>query len=349
MIAVTLAAPGRIEVKEVPKPELSESTAALVRITRAGICGSDLYLFDGRMEIEPDFPLGHEYVGVVEKIGPEVRLIEVGDRVAGSFSVSCGRCGPCQHGVHQRCLLLRFFGFGFAFGDLPGAQSQLIAVPEADLTLRKVPEAISDDVAMMLGDNVVTAVDVLRRGRFEAGQVVAVMGAGPTGLLAAQAALALGAAAVVVSDSIPQRLRTAAELGATAVDITTDDPRDAVLDLSGYQGADLVVEATSTAQATADAVALARKGGVIAVTTVHADGEVTIPLGEMWLKDIELVMHQVNVQARLDEVVSLVASGRLTPEVVISHRLALEDAAEGYRIAASREGGKVVLTADGRM
>ena len=317
MIAATLAAPGRIELKEVPKPEIAESTTALVRITRAGICGSDLYLYDGRMDIEPEFPLGHEYVGIVEEVGPDVRLIEVGDRVAGSFAVSCGRCGPCQRGLHQRCLMLRFIGFGFAFGDLSGAQSQSIAVPEADLTLRKIPDAISDDAAVMLGDNIVTAVDVLHRGRLEPGQTVAVMGAGPTGLLTAQAALALGAGNVVVSDSVAHRLRCAEAIGATAVDMTVDDP--------------------------ADAVALARKGGVIAVTTVHTDGELTIPLGEMWLKDLDLIMHQVNVQARLDEVISLVAARRLRPEVVITHRLGLEDAAEGYRVAASREAGKVVL------
>jgi threonine dehydrogenase-like Zn-dependent dehydrogenase len=344
MIAATLAAPGRVEMADARKPEVAESTTAVVRITRAGICGSDLYLYDGRMEIEPDFPLGHEYVGVVEEVGPEVRLIEVGDRVAGSFSVSCGRCGPCQRGLHQRCLMLRFFGFGFAFGDLPGAQSQYIGVPEADLTLRKVPDVISDDAAVMLGDNIVTAVDVLHRGRFQPGQTVAVMGAGPTGLLTAQAALALGAAGVIVSDRVSHRLRCAEAMGATAVDITTDDPADAVLELSAFQGADLVVEATSTLQATADAVALVRKGGVIAVTSVHADGEVTLPLGEMWLKDVELVMHQVDVQARLDEVVSLVAGGRLAPEVVITHRLPLDQVADGYRLAASREAGKVVLT-----
>jgi threonine dehydrogenase-like Zn-dependent dehydrogenase len=170
------------------------------------------------------------------------------------------------------------------------------------------------------------------------------MGAGPTGLLTAQAAVALGAGAVVVSDSLDHRLGAAASIGATAVNYERDDPLDAVLELSGFQGADLVVEATSTAQATSDAVALARKGGVIAVTTVHADGEVTIPLGEMWLKDLELVMHQVNVQARLDEVVALVASGRLHPEVVITHRLGLEEAGEGFAVSASREAGKVVLS-----
>jgi 2-desacetyl-2-hydroxyethyl bacteriochlorophyllide A dehydrogenase len=344
MIAATLVGPEKVQVRELPKPEIAESTAALVRVTRAGICGSDLYLYDGRMDIEPEFALGHEYVGVVEEVGPGVRLIEVGDRVAGSFSVSCGRCAPCQRGQHARCLLLRFFGFGFAFGDLQGGQAEFIAVPEADLTLRKVPDGISDDVAVLLGDNVVTAIDVLHRGRFEPGQVVAILGSGTVGLLTAQAALALGAAAVVVTDKVEHRLARAASLGATAVDIAKDDPLDAVLDLSGYQGADLVVEATGTPEATAAAVALARKGGVIAVTSVHADGDVTLPLGEMWLKDLELTMHQVNVQARLDEAIALVASGRLSPEFVVTHRFRLDQAAEGYEALASREAVKVLLT-----
>jgi threonine dehydrogenase-like Zn-dependent dehydrogenase len=243
--------------------------------------------------------------------------------------------------------MLRFFGFGFAFGDLPGGQAERIAVPEADLTLRKVPDEISDDVAVLLGDNIVTAVDVLHRGRFEPGHVVVVLGAGATGLLTAQAALALGARAVIVHDRVPQRLKLAAELGATAVDITQPDADDAVMEASGYQGADLVVEATSTIGGTVDAVSLARKGGVIAVTTVHADGEVTLPIGELWLKDLELVMHQVNVQARLDEVVSLVASGRLRPEAIISHRLTLAQAAEGYAALAAAEATKVLLTPGG--
>jgi threonine dehydrogenase-like Zn-dependent dehydrogenase len=348
MIAATLAEPGKIEVQDVPDPQITEPGAAIVRVTRAGICGSDLYLYDGRMQIEPGFALGHEYVGVVQEVSPDVRLIEVGDRVAGSFSVSCGRCGQCQRGQHARCLMLRFFGFGFAFGDLPGGQAELICVPEADLTLRKVPEEISDDVAVLLGDNLVTAVDVLHRGRFEPGQVVAILGAGATGLLTAQAALALGASAVVVHDKVSQRLELAAELGAIAVDVTQPDADDAVLEASGYQGADLVVEATSTIRGTVDAISLARKGGVIAVTTVHADGEITLPIGELWLKDLELVMHQVNVQARLDETVALVSSGRIRPEAVITHHFGLRDAAAGYAALASREAIKVLLATDGQ-
>lgn len=344
MLAATLAEPGRIEIGQVPDPELNESAGAIVRVTRAGICGSDLYLYDGRIDIEPEFALGHEYVGVVEEVGPDVRLIEAGARVTGSFSASCGRCGACQSGQHARCLLLRFFGFGFAFGDLPGGQAERIFVPEADLTLREVPDEITDDVAVLLGDNVVTAVDVLRRGRFQPGQVVAVLGAGATGLLTAHAALALGAAAVVVHDTVQPRLDLAARLGAVAADVSQTGGDDAVFEVSGFAGADLVVEATGTPEGTVTAVGLARKGGVVAVTSVHVDGDVTLPLGEMWLKDLDLVMHQVNVQARFDEVLALVRSGRLRPEEVISHRLALRNAADGYEALATREATKVVLT-----
>jgi threonine dehydrogenase-like Zn-dependent dehydrogenase len=344
MIGVTMATPGRVELKEFPRPEVTETGMAIVKITRAGICGSDLLMWDGRVEIEDDAIIGHEYLGIVEEIGPDVRLIEVSDRVTGTFSVACGHCRACQKGFGQRCLMLRFIGFGFAFGDLDGGQAEYIAVPEADLTLRKVPDVISDDAALLVGDNAVTALDVLHRARFEPGQVVAIMGAGPTGLLTAQAALALGAGAVVISDRLQHRLDVAAAMGATAVNIDTDDPLDAVLDLSGYQGADVVVEATNTAQATVDAIALARKGGTIAVTTVHADGEVTIPLGEMWLKDHTLVMHQVNVNARMDDVIAMIAAGRLDPEQVISHRLPLSEAAQGYAVMAEREALKVILT-----
>ncbi|MHB8692586.1 MAG: zinc-dependent alcohol dehydrogenase [Solirubrobacteraceae bacterium] len=343
MIGVTMATPGRVELKEFPRPEVTETAMAIVKITRAGICGSDLLMWDGRVEIEDDAIIGHEYLGIVEEIGPDVRLIEVSDRVTGTFSVACGHCRACQKGFGQRCLMLRFIGFGFAFGDLNGGQAEYIAVPEADLTLRKVPDVISDDAALLVGDNAVTAVDVLHRARFEPGQVVAIMGAGPTGLLTAQAALALGAGAVVISDRLQHRLDVAAAMGATAVNIDTDDPLDAVLDLSGYQGADVVVEATNTAQATVDAIALARKGGTIAVTTVHADGEVTIPLGEMWLKDHTLIMHQVNVNARMDDVIAMIVGGRLDPEKVISHRLPLSEAAQGYAVMADREALKVIL------
>ena len=347
MIGVTMAAPGRVELRDVPKPEITESSMAIVRVTRAGICGSDLLLWDGRVEIEDDAVIGHEYFGTVEQIGGDVRLIEVGDRVTGTFSVACGHCGQCQRGQGQRCLMLRFIGFGFAFGDLAGGQAQRIAVPEADLTLRKVPDVVSDDAALLVGDNAVTAVDVLHRTRFEPGMVVAVMGAGPTGLLCAEAALSGGAGAVVVSDRQAWRLEQAAALGAVAANIDSEDPLDAVLELSGFQGADVVIEATNTIEGTRDAVALARKGGTIAVTTVHADGEVTLPLGEMWLKDLNLLMHNTNVQARMDATIAMIAGGRLHPERVITHRLGIDDAQAGYEVMAAREAGKVVLLPHG--
>ena len=148
----------------------------------------------------------------------------------------------------------------------------------------------------------------------------------------------------MISDRLQHRLDVAASFGATAVNFAIDDPLDAVLDLSGYQGADIVVEATNTIQGTADAIGMARKGGTIAVTTVHADGEVTIPLGEMWLKDLTLVMHQVNVNARMDDVIRMIEAGRLDPEKVISHRLPLTEAARGYAVMGEREALKVILT-----
>ena len=152
MRAVTFQAPGEVRVEDVAEPELLEPTDAIVRIQASGVCGSDLHIYHGRVKIEPGFTIGHEYVGTVTAVGDEVHEVSVGDRVLGCFQTACGHCFFCRRGLFHKCDSSRTFGHGATLGSLQGTQAEQALVPSADLVLRKVPEGMSDDVALFAGD-----------------------------------------------------------------------------------------------------------------------------------------------------------------------------------------------------
>src|ERR671916_920188 len=152
MLAVTFQEPGRVEVEERPDPEPLAPDDAVVRVEASGVCGSDLHIYHGRVAIEPGFTIGHEYVGTVVETGDAVGGVEVGDRVLGTYGTACGDCFFCGRGDFHKCDHGRVFGHGKLLGELQGAQADLLLVPNADLTLRKVPEGMSDDVALFAGD-----------------------------------------------------------------------------------------------------------------------------------------------------------------------------------------------------
>src|SRR5919201_13534 len=155
MQALTFHGARDVRVEEVPRPEIEESGDVLLRVDRAAICGTDLHPYSGRMELEDGFVLGHEYLGTIEAKGDGVTEFEEGERVVGSFFVACGKCWFCRRGLPMKCMAIRVFGMGFAMGDLPGAQAQFLRVPEADLTLRKIPAEGA------LGAGKVVAVDLV--------------------------------------------------------------------------------------------------------------------------------------------------------------------------------------------
>src|SRR6202049_540717 len=152
MRAVTFQAPGEVLVSEVPEPSLSDARDAIVRVEASGICGSDLHLYHGRVQIDPGFTIGHEYVGTVIAAGEQVESVSVGDRVLGCFQTACGRCYFCRRGWFHKCDSSRTFGHGATLGSLPGTQAEQALVPNADLVLRRVPQDMSDDVALFAGD-----------------------------------------------------------------------------------------------------------------------------------------------------------------------------------------------------
>src|SRR3954449_9701215 len=220
MRAVTFQAPGQVRIEEKPDPQPSSADDALVRVEASGICGSDLHIYHGRVPVEQGFTIGHEYVGTVLDAGAGVERVAVGDRVLGCFHTACAACAACLRGDYQRCERQRTFGHGSHLGDLQGAQAELLVVPRANLTLRRVPEDMSDEAALFAGDVMGTGYHAVAHAGIKAGDTVAVLGLGPVGLCAVQAALAGGAVKVFAIDSVAARLEMAASFGATPIHLT---------------------------------------------------------------------------------------------------------------------------------
>src|SRR6187200_2134906 len=220
MRAVTFQAPEQVRVEEKPDPEIAAADDAVVRVEASGICGSDLHIYHGRVPVEPGFTIGHEFVGTVLAAGDEVERVAVGDRVLGTFHTACATCASCLRGDYHRCRNQRTFGHGSHLGDLQGAQADLLLVPRANLTLRRVPKGMSADVALFAGDVMGTGYHAVAHAGMKAGDTVAVLGLGPVGLCAVQAALAGGATKVFAIDSVEQRLAMARDFGATPIHLS---------------------------------------------------------------------------------------------------------------------------------
>jgi alcohol dehydrogenase len=341
--AVTFQAPGEVQVDEVAEPELLAPDDAIVRVEASGICGSDLHIYHGRVQIEPGFVIGHEYVGEVVAAGDEVTRVAVGDRVLGTYGTACGECFFCERGEFHKCDEARVFGHGKTLGSLQGAQAELVLVPHANLTLRPVPEGLSDDVALFAGDVMGTAFHAVNSRPLAESEVAAILGLGPVGLCAVQAARAAGASAVIAIDTVEDRLKMAESFGATPIHLTEGDPRGEVKKLTGGRGVDLAVEAVGNPDALDLALRLARKAGTVSVTGVYAE-RTEVHMGLLWIKALTLRSGHANVIKHLDRVLELISSGELDPAPLVTHHMKLDEAPEAYRVYDRREALKIVLS-----
>jgi 2-desacetyl-2-hydroxyethyl bacteriochlorophyllide A dehydrogenase len=342
MRAVTFQAPGEVRIDEKPDPELAAPDEAIVRVEATGVCGSDLHLYHGRIQIEPGFTLGHEYVGTVVAAGDGVTNVNEGDRVLGAFLTACGTCFFCRRGDFHKCDSGRVFGHGATLGSLQGAQADMLLVPGADLTLRRVPDGLSDEVALFAGDVMGTGYHAIEALDVEPGGSVAVLGLGPVGLCAVQVAKAAGAGQVIAVDSVEQRLRMAESFGATPVHLTEDDVRGAVKQATEGRGVDGAVDAVGHPDALEMACRLARKAGTVAAIGVYSE-RVDVHMGIVWIKSLTLRAGQANVIAHLDPVLERLANGSLDPSPLVTHHMSLDEAPEAYRVYDRHEALKIVL------
>ncbi len=343
MRAVTFQGPEQVRVEEKPEPELAAGDDAVVRVDTSAVCGSDLHIYHGRVPVEQGFTIGHEFVGTVLAAGEDVDRVAVGDRVVGCFHTACATCMPCLRGDYHRCANGRTFGHGSRLGDLQGAQAEQVLVPRANLTLRRVPDSIDSDVALFAGDVLGTGFHAIAHGGMGPGDTVAVLGLGPVGLCAVQAALAGGAARVFAIDTVAERLEMAASFGAAPIHLTEQDPKREVRAATGGAGVDLAVDAVGNPEPLALAISLARDAGTVSGIGAYA-GKAEIPLGLAWLKGLSLRLGVANVIAHVDHVLDLLEAGKLDPAPLVSHHMPLDRAPEAYEMYDAREALKIVFT-----
>jgi len=342
MRAVTFQAPGEVRIDEVPEPELIERDDAIVRVEATGVCGSDLHIYHGRVAMEQGFILGHEFVGTVVAAGDAVTQVGEGDRVLGCYCSACGDCFFCRRGDFHKCDEGRVFGHGKTLGSLPGAQAELVLVPHANLTLRRVPEGMSDDIALFAGDVMGTGWHAVDQAEIRPGDTAAVLGLGPVGLCAVQAAKAAGAAKVIAIDTVADRLELATSFGAEAVHLTEDDPRAAVKAATDGRGVDAAIDAVGHPDALELACRVTRKAGTVSAIGVYAE-RVEVHMGIVWIKALTIKTGHANVIGHVDRVLAMLDGGVLDPGPLVTHHMKLEDAAEAYAVYDRREALKIVM------
>jgi 2-desacetyl-2-hydroxyethyl bacteriochlorophyllide A dehydrogenase len=343
MRAVTFQAPGEVAVQDVPEPELTRPDDAIVQVDASGICGSDLHIYHGRVPVEPGFTIGHEFVGTVLAAGPELERAAVGERVLGCFHTACATCAPCIRGDYHRCAHGRTFGHGSHLGDLQGAQAERLLVPRANLVLRRVPEGMSDDVALFAGDVLGTGYHAVAHAGLRSGDTAAVLGLGPVGLCAIQAARAAGATQMFAIDTVADRLDMARRFGAVPIHLTEEDPKRAIRAATDGAGVDVVIDAVGDPAPLALAISLVRDAGTVSGIGAYA-GRGEVPLGLAWLKGVTLRLGLANVIAHVDRVLAMVSAGLLDPAPLVTHHMSLHEAPAAYALYDRREALKIVLT-----
>jgi len=343
MRAVTFQAPGEVRVEERPDPELQAQDDAIIRVDATGVCGSDLHIYHGRVQIEPGFTIGHEFVGTVLEAGDGVTRVAPGDRVCGTFQTACGTCFFCMRGAFHKCDDSRTFGHGKVLGSLQGTQAERALIPHANMTLRTIPDGVGDDVALFAGDVMGTGYHAVEQSEIKPGDSAAVVGLGPVGLCAVQVAVAAGAAPVIAIDSVPQRLELARSFGAFPVHLTEDNPREAVKGATEGRGVDAAIDAVGHPDALDLAIRLTRKAGVVVAIGVYAE-PCQVHMGLVWIKALTLRSGHANVIAHVDHVLGMLASGKLDPTPLVTHHMGLDDAAEAYALYDRREAMKIVLS-----
>lgn len=376
MKAVTYQGIKDVAVKEVKAPTIKKADDIIVKITSSAICGSDLHLIHGMIPNTPeDYVIGHEPIGVVEEVGPEVTKLKKGDRVIIPFNVSCGECIYCKTDLTSQCDnsnphgdMGGFFGYSETTGGYPGGQAEYMRVPYGNFTSFKIPEnsEIEDEKLVLISDAMATAYWSVDNAGVKNGDTVIILGCGPVGLLAQKFAWLKGASRVIAVDYIDYRLSHAQKtnnveivnfekeknVGNYLKEITKGGA-DVVIDCVGMDGKMTPLEFLATGLklqggamgAIVTAAQAVRKGGMIQITGVYGMRYNAFPLGDLFQRNINIRMGQAPVIPYMPYLYDLISAGKVDPGDIVTHVIPLDQAKKGYEVFDTKTDNciKVVL------
>jgi threonine dehydrogenase-like Zn-dependent dehydrogenase len=377
MRAVTYYGTYDVRVDNVPDPILQEDDDILLRVTATAICGADLHLYRGRMPgMERGDILGHEFMGIIEDVGPEVARLKKGDRVVVPFTISCGECFFCSNRLYAECentnpdgdavenpIRVRpgagVFGYAHLAGGYPGGQAEYVRVPRANVGPMKVPAVLPDEKVLFLSDILPAGYQAALSAGIEPGSTVAIFGAGPLGCMAAACARLLGAERIFMIDHHLHRLKFAEDAyGAEPVNFDKiPNPSEFIIEKTRFRGVDASIDAIgfeargsivetvltnirlegSSGKALREAVAATRRGGIISVPGDYVGYLHAVMIGDAFEKGLTVRMGPTHVQRYMPELLAHIESGALKPEAIITHRLPLSEAPRGYQMFDRKE------------
>ncbi|WP_312435351.1 zinc-dependent alcohol dehydrogenase [Janthinobacterium sp.] len=373
-----------VKVDTVPDPILQQPDDIILKITATAICGSDLHLYRGKVPgMKEGDIMGHEFMGEVVEAGPAVTKVAVGDRVVVPFVIACGSCFFCDMDLYSACETTNpdrgtimnkkslksgaaLFGFSHMYGGVPGGQAEYVRVPNANVGPIKIPDTLEDEQVLFLSDILPTGYQAVLNAGIGQGSSVAIFGAGPVGQMAAASAKMLGAEKIFMVDHHPYRLEFARQAyGVIPVNFDDVDPAEFIIENTNSRGVDGVIDAVgfeakgsglettltalklegSSGKALRQCIAAVRRGGMISVPGLYAGFIHGFLFGDIFEKGIGVKAGQTHVQKFMPELLTFIEEGKLSPEIIISHRMPLADAVEGYKMFDKKEDNcrKVVL------
>ena len=369
MLAMNFRGPFRIRADyDKPYPEIEHPNDAIVRVMRSCICGSDLHLYHGLVpDTRVGMTFGHEFVGEIVEVGSSVEKVKTGERVIVPFNIACGKCvfcrqelfGNCNEANPQATAVGGIFGYSHTAGGYNGGQAEYVRVPYADVGPTVIPDWMDLDDAVMLTDVVPTGYQAAEMGGIQKGDTVVVFGAGPIGIMAAKCAWLFGAGRVIVIDKLDYRLdfvRKYAQCEAYNFQ-SLEDPVVFIKKITDSLGADVCIDAVG-AEAAGDtmntilgrklllqggsttalhwAINSVKKGGIVSIGGVYGPTNALIPSGNVVNKGITIRANQASVKRLLPRLIEHVKNGILDPKKLITHRIPLEEVAEGYHIFSTK-------------
>lgn len=331
MKALTFHGKENIVFESVPDPHLLDPGDVIVKVQLCAICGSDLHVYHERETgMDVGTTMGHEFMGEVVEPGKSVKTLRAGDLVMSPFTTNCGSCYYCLNGLTCRCVKGQLYGWVEKGEGLAGGQAGFVRVPMAESTLMKIPEGVTAEEGLLLGDIISTGFYCARQAEIKADGAYAVIGCGPVGLMAILGAQEYGAEKIFALDTVKERLKIAEGFGATSIDINSEDPKEAVLAATQGRGADAVMEAVGNEKSGSMAYDILRPGGIFSSVGVCHDPHLPFSPVQAYNKNITYKVGRCPARDFMEKLTPLVQKKKYNFASVITHRMSLSDGPVGY-------------------